>query len=208
MASSPSQLSSIVLVKRARARDADAIAMLYERYRERLRVALRKKLGSAYQKARVDSEDVVQDGILAALQRIDSFEYQGQGSFLAWLLRVSERELLMRLRAQGAKRRDAGRERPLDEALDLAGAEASPSQVAAGRETEAQVERALDSLAAQERDVIVLRRYLGLDSKEIAEELSLVSAGAVRALLSRAQAKLALALELADPQADEACDEG
>ncbi len=200
MAASPSDLSSIVLVRRARARDAGAIGMLYERYRERLRVGLRKKLGSSYQKARVDSEDVVQDGILAALQRIDSFEYEGHGSFLAWLLRVSERELLMRLRAQGAKRRDTRRERPLDEALDLAGGEASPSQVAAGRETEAQVEHALASLASQERDVIVLRRYLGLDAKEIAEELGLVSAGAARALLSRAQAKLALALELADPK--------
>lgn len=185
----------MVLVERARANDETAVAALYERYRGRLRSALRKKLGASFLEAHVDSDDVLHDGILAGLAKIERFEYRGSGSFLAWLLTITERELLMRLRAQRAQRRDTRRERPIDAAGDVPDGAASPSQVAVGNETEELLRRALDSLSERERDVIILRRYLSLDAAEIAEELSLTSAGAARALLSRAQTKLAIALD-------------
>lgn len=196
MSGSHSHLSSLVLVERARASDSTAIAALYERYRDRLRAALRRKLRNNFAGAQLESEDVVHDGILAALRKIDRFEYRGQGSFLAWLLRVSERELLMRLRAQRADRRDARRERDLEAAGDVADLGASPSEMAVGNEIEGQIERALAAMPARERDVIILRRYLDFDAAEIAEELGLPSAGAARALLSRAQTKLAMQLDV------------
>ena len=46
-------------------------------------------------------------------------------------------------------------------------------------------------VAEKERDVIFLRRYLGLSTEEIRAELGLPTEGSVRALLSRAQARLA-----------------
>lgn len=193
--SSHSHLSSLALVERARQHDARAIAELYDRSRDRLRRALRRRLGSSFAQAQVDSEDAVHDGIVAALKKIDQFEYRGQGSFLAWLLRVTENELRMRVRAQHAERRDVRRERELDEAHGVATPDASPSQVAAGNEAEALLQRALARMPDRERDVIVLRRYMDMDATEIAEELALPSRGAARALLSRAQAKLAVLLE-------------
>jgi RNA polymerase sigma-70 factor (ECF subfamily) len=188
-------VSSQVLVRRARERDASAIASLYERYRDRLRAALRKKLGPRYRRALLDSEDAVHDGILAALHGIERFEYREQGSFLAWLLRVAETEVLQRLREQRAAMRDRDREVPLELAAAEASPAATPSEVAAGHETEERIERCLAALSAQEREVIVLRRYVELSNDEIRDELGLPSAGAARALLSRAQARLAVLLE-------------
>lgn len=52
------------------------------------------------------------------------------------------------------------------------------------------VRAALQRLPDREREVIMLRRYLELENEEICNELGLPSAGAVRALLSRAQARL------------------
>ena len=42
----------------------------------------------------------------------------------------------------------------------------------------------------REREIIVLKRYLELDTDEICAEMGLPTEGAVRALLSRAQARL------------------
>ena len=188
-------LSSLVLVERAQRRDQEAIAILYDRYRDRLRAGLRRRLASKYRRALLDSEDLVHDGILAALQYIDRFEYRGSGSFLAWLLIVSEREVLKRIRSQHAQMRDRRREVEIEAAADAAAPEATPSQVAAGSETEERIAKALERLAPRERDAILLRRYLDLGAAEIAAELGLSSPGAVRALVSRAQAKLAALLD-------------
>jgi DNA-directed RNA polymerase specialized sigma24 family protein len=50
---------------------------------------------------------------------------------------------------------------------------------------------ALQQLPDREREIIVLKRYLELDTNEICAEMGLATEGAVRALLSRAQARLA-----------------
>jgi RNA polymerase sigma-70 factor (ECF subfamily) len=187
--------ASHILVARAQRRDSAAIAILFERYRDKLRLALRRRLGDQYRRALLDSEDAVQDGILAALGSLDQFEYRGSGSFLAWVLRVAEREVLQRVRAQQAQMRDRTRQVDLAEADDPTDRHASPSEIAAAHETEARIQQCLEQLGEREREVIVLRRYLDLDADEIRVEMKLPSPGAARALLSRAQARLALLLD-------------
>ncbi|PIE23677.1 MAG: hypothetical protein CSA62_06105 [Planctomycetota bacterium] len=194
-----SDLSSLALARRARALDQDAVALLYERYGPRLRSALRRRLSGSALEGLLDSEDLMHDAILAALHDIDGFEYRGQGSLLAWLLRVAERQLLTRLRAQNTKKRDRSRHRPLEEAANQADSSDSPSLHAERREQVERLEQALETLSERERDVIVLRRFLELDYREIMVELQVPSMGAARALLSRAQAKLAVALDQLAP---------
>ncbi len=186
---------SEILVRRARAHDRDAIAALYARYRERLRAALRRMLGAEYRALLLDSEDAVQDAILVALDGLDGFEYRGEGSFLAWILRIAEREVLMRVRARRTRKRDHAREQRLDDDAEPVALEPTPSELAVGHETEQRIRACLDRMATQEREVLVLRRYLDLPHDEIARSLELPSTGAARALLSRAQARLADLLE-------------
>jgi RNA polymerase sigma-70 factor (ECF subfamily) len=81
--------------------------------------------------------------------------------------------------------------RHLESVEEPAAGAATPSQVAAGHELEESIERCIASLPDKERDVIFLRRYLGLSTEEIRAELELPTEGSVRALLSRAQARLA-----------------
>lgn len=187
--------ASHVLVRRAQERDSAAISILFDRYRDRLRRALRRKLGANYRRGLLDSEDAVQDGILAALSNLHQFEYQGSGSFLAWVLRVAEREVLQRIRSQNAQMRDRSREVDLDAADDTPAGLPTPSQVATGRETEESIQACLEQLDPREREVIILRRYLELDAAEIQVEMKLPTPGAARALLSRAQARLAARLD-------------
>jgi RNA polymerase sigma-70 factor (ECF subfamily) len=192
-------LSSQVLLQRAREKDQDAVGLLFERYRDPLRRALRRSLGSNYRDILLDSEDAVQDGILAAFADFERFEYRGEGSFLAWLLRVAERKVLMRLREKGRLKRGAGRVSRMDSLpgvnWDPVAREAGPLEEVAGLELEERIRESLEELGERERVVIVLRRFFGLSATQIREEMGLVSEGAARALLSRAQARLALLLD-------------
>lgn len=181
------------LVARALANDRDAIDTLFQRYRERLRSALRKLVGPKYRLLLADSEDATQDAILSALRRLSQFEYRGDGSFLAWLLKGAEYEILRRVRAMETRKRSGQQhEVEFDTAMArmLPGDDERPDQIVGEQEMAERVREALQRLPDREREVIMLRRYMELDNEEICNELGLPTAGAVRALLSRAQARL------------------
>jgi RNA polymerase sigma-70 factor (ECF subfamily) len=181
------------LVSRALDQDRDAIDLLFQRYRDRLRNALRKLIGPKYRVLMADSEDATHDAILSALRRLHQFEYRGEGSFLAWLLKGAEYEIVRRIRALETKKRTAiGGLVGLDENVEemIAGKDATPSQVHDETELAERVRVALQQLPDREREIIVLKRYLELDTNEICAEMGLPTEGAVRALLSRAQARL------------------
>ena len=181
------------LVARALSNDRAAVDILFQRYRERLRSGLRKLIGPKYRVLLADSEDATQDAILSALRRLSQFEYRGDGSFLAWLLKGAEFEVLRRVRAMETQKR-SGQQRDVDLDTQMArmlpGDDRTPAEIVSEQEMAERVRDALQRLPDREREVIMLRRYLELDNEEICNELGLPTAGAVRALLSRAQARL------------------
>ena len=69
--------------------------------------------------------------------------------------------------------------------------DATASQVHDEAELAERIREALQQLPDREREIIVLRRYMELDTAEICAEMGLPTEGSVRALLSRAQARLA-----------------
>jgi RNA polymerase sigma-70 factor (ECF subfamily) len=188
------------LVIRAQEHDSDAVAELFRRHRDRLYYAVRKYLGPTYRRTVADTEDVVHGAILSALRRIQDFDYRGEGSFLAWLLRSADFEVRTLLRKSARQKLRQGNlpdseGTPSDEPVaDLT----SPSEAAARREEEERVRACLESLPVREHDIILLRRYLALDMGTICAEMDLPSPGAGRALLSRAQARLAGLLSRTD----------
>ncbi|MBX3464583.1 MAG: sigma-70 family RNA polymerase sigma factor [Planctomycetes bacterium] len=180
-------------MSRALEQDREAIDQLFQRYRDRLRAALRKLIGPRYRLLLADSEDATQDAILSALRRLHQFEYRGDGSFLAWLLKGAEYEIRRRIRALDTRKRTAtGGLTSLDADTEdrVAARDATPSQHHDEQELADRIQVALQQLPDREREIIVLRRYLELDTPEICAEMGLPSEGAVRALLSRAQARL------------------
>lgn len=185
------------LLNRARADDQDAVGTLFERYREPLRRALRRMLGEDYRVRIADSEDAAHDAILSALRDLQSFEYRGEGSFLAWLLKRAEHALLNRVKAGNRQRRNpgTGKLQPLDEALDAAALDQSVGAPARQQEARDIIRAAIDELPDKERDIILLRQFLELDTQAICAELGLTSSSAARNLYARAQARLAIVLQ-------------
>ena len=180
------------LLARARNRDNQAIEELFRRYRDRLRIALQKLIGSRYRLLVADSEDAAHDAILSALGRLDEFEYRGYGSFLAWLLKSAEFQVLHRIRHLEAQKRGSGAHQNLEDegVSEPAVASHTPSKVAAAEELADRVRHCLELMPPREREIIVLRRYMELDMVEVCAELGLPSRGAGRTLLCRALARL------------------
>jgi RNA polymerase sigma-70 factor (ECF subfamily) len=162
----------------------------------RFETAVLPHLDAAYTLARYltrnahDAEDVVQDACLRALKYFDSFRGGEGTSARAWLLAI------VRNTAYTWRRR-----RSVD-ALATEFDETQHSHAVADDHPEGEVlrsaakeslTRALDGLAPEFREVIVLRELQGLSYKEISDVAG-VPVGTVMSRLSRARARLQEAL--------------
>ena len=138
-----------------------------------------------------------------ALANFDRCESRGPGSFRRWLATIVENRIRQNLRSAFAARRDAGRVTPLVEASrsDLGlpalvppAEQTSPSGAAAREEERARLERVLEELAPDQRDVLRLVKLRELSIAEVARTMQR-SENAVKKLLARALGELRARLE-------------
>lgn len=144
--------NTVDLLRAARAGDQNAWERLDRRYRNILTLTMRGNIGGS-DRARFDTEDLLQSAFLSAYRDLDTFEYRGKGSFLRWLTGVMYNRLKAKLRAERAQRRDVAREDPLgtvaEEALTASGP--GPAALVAQAERAAHLVEALADLPDEER---------------------------------------------------------
>lgn len=190
------------LLARARSGHAEAFGDLAEPHRRELHLHCYRMLGSI-----LDAEDVVQETLLRAWRRLDT--YEGRAPFRAWLYRIATNACL-----------DAASRRPRRATAPSAGPPANPDDPAApavehvwiepcpdllldlvdsapgpeARYTEREgVEiaflAAIQYLSPRQRAVLLLRDVLGWRAREVADLLG-TSAASVNSLLQRAHETL------------------
>jgi len=189
---------SVALLTRAREGSAEALGELFERSAPKLLARIRLHLGPAL-RSRLESRDILQSTLLKALRSLDSFAGAGTASLLAWLSSIAENEIRDQAAFHRRGRRDAGREEPLSGAAPehLAAALRSASSRLIWSEEQARLERALEALGPEHRQVIILRKLEEMPYGEISRRLG-KSPDACRMLLARAMTALTLALEAGD----------
>jgi RNA polymerase sigma-70 factor (ECF subfamily) len=188
-----------LLLRKAVAGDSDALEALLLRHFDRLVADVSRRLPEDL-RGLVSAEDVVQDAMIVAFQRIGGFESRDPGGFFAWLARIAENRLMDAAKALRAAKRGGGRA-PLAEAvrgpddeiislLELLPNQArSPSRSAAAHEAVAALQVALELLEPDYRDVLRLR-YIEMQTVGACAVRMQRSEGAVHMLLSRALAAL------------------
>lgn len=180
------------LLEQARGGSAEALDRLVERCGDRLLALIRMRMGRAL-RARVESRDVLQATLLKAFERASQFEGSDAATLMGWLARIAENEIRDLAEFHGRKRRDAGSEAPLPESRELvARVRSQVSRVILDEEL-GRVERALQTLAPEHREVILLRKFEELGFAEIGRRMDR-SPDACRMLLARALTALTLAL--------------
>lgn len=148
------------LIARIEGRDADALALLYDRHSARLYGLAQRILGDTG-----EAEEVLQEVFLYVWKAAATFD-ASRGPVLAWLLVATRSRSIDRLRS----RRPAGSAggRSLEEVPEAASREDVEAD-AAGREWEAQCRAAIAGLPEDQRRALELAYFEGLTHQEIAE---------------------------------------
>jgi RNA polymerase sigma-70 factor (ECF subfamily) len=150
------------VVRRAQGGDADAQRQLFEHFGPRLRARVQRRM-PALVRRKVSASDVVQEAWLTAFQRLDTFEFRGEGTFEAWLGRIVEnkvRDEVRRFLRTG--KRDARREGPDPETMGVREPAPSPSSVVANNEAGQVLEARIRRLPPRARLVVDLVHREGL----------------------------------------------
>ena len=171
-------------VERARAGDADAVAVLCQRFYPRVLRYMR------YRVAADTAEDLTSEVFVRMLRNLR----QQDGSFHAWLYRIAERVVIDHRRQASAKKRQVMTEMT-EQHEQQAG-----SHRDVGREVAARMdlEEAMEQLSDDQRQLVSLKFIEGLGNEDVAAVMGR-SPGAIRILQYRALA--ALRALLAPPEA-------
>jgi len=193
------------LVALAKGGDESALDQLCRAYAERIRWMVRLRMGKEL-RSKLDSMDVVQDALIHALGGITDFKYENEGDFVRWLSKIAENTLRDNWERFHAEKRDIRKEVPLNNGGWRSDsrpfvrqgpiATTTPSVIMSKKEDLARLEKAIDALKPEYKEVIVLSRIEGLSYEEIAERVG-KSGEAVRKLASRAMTALINAFESA-----------
>ena len=185
---------------RARRGDNSALGQLLESIEDRLRRRARRRWPKRLH-GLLHTSDVLQTTYLNVVRSIDSFRGDDAESFAAWVARVLENNLRDKARFfERSKRRDPSTNRygnrsgDGEDVHERVADEQSPSQQVMQFEHLHLMSRAFDKLDDAQRNVLMLRLIEGREYAAIAREMGR-SEGAVRMLVSRARASLALELD-------------
>ncbi|MFC1793660.1 sigma-70 family RNA polymerase sigma factor [Planctomycetota bacterium] len=189
----------------ALAKDGDKTALnhLYRVYAERVLWMVRFRMSKEL-RSNLESMDIVQDTLIHALGGLDGFTYKNEGDFVRWLSKIAENELKGNLRKLHADKRDIRKVVRFDDDRPTTGGgytgipghvdTATPSVIMAKRDELARLEKAIDKLKPEYREVIILTKIDGLSYNDMGARLG-KSDEAVRKLVSRAMAELTVAFK-------------
>ena len=173
--------------------------LLFTEHLRDVRAFVRLQLDRSF-RARESESDVVQSVCRNIIEKLPELQYRGRESFRSWLFKVTLNRVRQKWGFHHAQKRDLGREltehahSSAELYSGICDVGASPSEVASLHEEAERIERAMDRLPPDYREVILLSRLVGMNHEQIAEEMQR-SSGAVRTLLSRASVRLLAELE-------------
>ena len=132
-----------------------------------------------------DTDDLVQDSLVAALKHLHEFEPRREGAFLAYLRTILLNQIRNRIRGAGR--------RPTPESLpeNLPDGARNPLQLLISKQIYETYEEALPRLTDLQREAFLLRMEFRFSHAEIAEAIGVPSPAAARQLVVRAMVRLA-----------------
>ncbi len=186
----PDDPSDAVLVTAARQGDAKAFETLIQRHYRfcfSLALSLLRDCG--------DAEDEVQNACVKAWERL--WQYEGDGTFGAWLSRIVSNQCLMALRSKqhsGYVWLDEARGPDQGFRLEVIDQRALPEEEVGWQEVSAMLRKEIQHLPTMLREVLTLRDLRQFAMADIAVQLG-ISVAAAKSRLMRARAELRSRLE-------------
>lgn len=190
-------------LKRAEGGNEQALTEVLARHRRRLKRMIAMRMNPRLQ-GRLDASDVIQDALVEAARTLDDYLADPALPVFLWLRHLATEKLIQAHRRHlGAQKRDAARELSIHGhlnatsemmAIQLVGNMTSPSEAAVRNERKRWLQSALESLNPLDREVLTLKHFEHLSSREVAKVLEM-NYEAVKKRYVRALDKLHLILE-------------
>jgi len=183
--SSPMLETTATVLGRARAGDPQARNQLCERFRPLLMRWAHGRLPPYAREGVMETEDLVHNSLVRALNALERFEPRHEGAFFAYLRAILLNQIRDRIRRV--------RRQPARDPLDGSIADQSPSPLerAIGSEQLDRYDRALSLLPERQRHGVMLRIELDYSYHQVASALELPSPNAARLMVTRALVRMA-----------------
>jgi RNA polymerase sigma-70 factor (ECF subfamily) len=184
------------------ANDRQAMLADLEPYRAYLQLLARMQLPAKI-RGKLDASDLVQQSLLQACQAFDQYRGVHEAQRAAWLRQILARTLAHALRDLHRVKRDIGRERSLEMALEASSAQleswladdaSSPSQKAQRNEQLGRLAAALKALPEAQCEAVTMHYFQNQSLDEIGQALGR-SRAAVAGLLQRGLRQLRTVLD-------------
>ncbi len=186
----PSQEQTDAMLNQAREDNTGAVERLLDTFREPLRRAVNLRLDPALAR-RVDASDIVQDVLLEANQRLRDYLKTPNMPFQLWLRHLAQDRIIdAHRRHRLAQRRSIDREQAIarpawadDESsvglvMQLIDTERTPASEAIQQELARKLTEAMEELAEDDKEIILMRHTEQLSNQEVAHTLGLSEAAA------------------------------
>jgi RNA polymerase sigma-70 factor (ECF subfamily) len=172
------------LLRRGVDGDEQALADLWDRYRERLRLLVKLRMDRRMQ-GRVDASDILQEAFVDFASRVEEYANDPSMPFFLWLRYLTGQRLQLTHRHHlGTMARDAGREvsihrGPMPQATSvslaaqLLGRFTSVTQAVQRAEMQVMLQEAINSMDEVDREILALRHFEELSNAETAQVLGI-----------------------------------
>jgi len=162
------------LLERLEQGDKAAFEQLFARHQASIREIANRRIHARI-RARVDSSDIVQETYMEAARLLDDFLVRRPMPFSLWLKKTAYQRVAKAQRQHmGTAKRSVNREIPMPDgssrllARRIMGSETSPTNAFQRKEHAQRVREALSQLSDGEREVILMRIFEQLTSREAA----------------------------------------
>lgn len=169
------------LIERAKSGDRAAFDALNQEFSGKLGSFVRSRLRAQYRQ-QLEIDELVQDTFTRAFQSMERFQGEEGDSFFGWLAGIAKNAVLKAIE----KRQ---RDQCLEIDREIPAGSASPSKVLRRGERFDRLQKAIENLSGEYRQVILLCRIEGLPIAKVAEQMQR-SPDAVKKLLWRALKEL------------------
>lgn len=115
------------------------------------------------------AEDLFQETLIRAIVKLRDGQYCNQGKFIFWLMRIARNLLIDEVRKQRKGLQVSIRDGELLTFVDYAPRNKNREELMVAEEMRGSMRQLMESLPEEQREVVMMRYYQGLQFKDIAE---------------------------------------
>ena len=116
------------------------------------------------------AEDIFQDTFIKVIQSLDTGRYQENGRFLSWVIRIAHNLVIDHFRKQNQMNVSSNDDYENDLFNNARFSDQTVEEEIVRDQIHQDVRKLIDTLPEEQKEVVILRHYVGLSFKEIAEQ--------------------------------------